>query len=57
MKKERPPIRVEAFCYVGETLVNVDDLSQEQKVKLATELKRRYLNELFRGRAEFVPAQ
>lgn len=53
--KDRPKIRVEAFCYVGDKLVNVDELNQEQKVRLATELKRRYLNELFRGRVEFVP--
>lgn len=53
MKKQQQKIRVEAFCHVGDKLVNVDDLTQEQKVRLATELKKRYLNELFRGRAVF----
>lgn len=56
MKRNREPIRVEAYVRVGDREVNVDKLTQEQKVRLATWLKKTYLNELFRGQVTFYEA-
>lgn len=53
-KRNREPIRVEAYVTVDGKEVNVDELTPEQKVKLATWLKVTYLNELFRGQAVFT---
>lgn len=46
-------IKTVSFVHIGDELVNTDDLNDEQRRKLATWLKTTYLNELFRGKAEF----
>lgn len=46
-------IRAVSYVHVGEKLVRFDDLTPEQKAGAATELKKGYLNALFRGRATF----
>lgn len=46
-------INTQSFVHIGDRLVNTDDLSDEQKDELAAHLKVTYLNELFRGIAEF----
>lgn len=40
----------------GGELISFDDLTAEQQRRCATELKGRYLGELFRGQAVFSPA-
>lgn len=55
--KKAPEIKVIAYVHVGDQLVNVDELSDEMRVKLATRLKTTYLNELFRGEAVFRPKE
>ena len=52
-KRNREPIRVEAYVTVGDREVNVDDLTAEQKARLSSWLRVTYLNELFRGKAVF----
>lgn len=52
-KREREPIRVEAYVTVNGAEVNVDDLTPRQREELATWLKLTYLGELWRGKAEF----
>lgn len=49
-------IKVVAYVRVDGVPVAVDDLPEERRIRLATELKLRYLNGLFRGRAEFYAA-
>lgn len=49
-------IRTVSYVHVGDRLVNTDELSPEQRAELATWLKCTYLNELYRGKAEFRPA-
>lgn len=50
-------IRVETYVHTAEGLVNFDDLTPEQKKKAATELKIRYMNAMFAGRAKFRAAE
>ena len=38
---------------MGDELVTTDDLSDDQRRRLATWLKTTYLNTLFQGKAEF----
>ncbi len=48
-------IRVESFVHKPDgSLVNFDELSGEERVRAATELKKRYLNALYAGTAVFV---
>ena len=49
-------IRVESYVHDAKTgeLIAFDDLTPEQKTKAATELKCRYINELFRGKGVTV---
>ena len=52
----RKPIEIKTVSYVHSAdggLIPFDDLTPEQKQKAATQLKLTFLNELFRGRAEF----
>ena len=49
-------IKTVSFVHIGDELVNTDDLSDEQRRKLATWLKTTYLNTLFMGKAEFFEA-
>ena len=48
-------IRVVSYVWVGEKLVETSQLTPEQRLKMATELKIRYLNTLCSGRIEFRP--
>jgi len=51
-------IRVESYVQGPDgELINFDDLTQEQRTKVATELKKRWLNELYRGVATFTEAE
>lgn len=56
-KREREPIRVEAYITVGGVETNVDALTKEQKAKLSGWLRVTYLNELFRGKAVFYTSE
>lgn len=49
-------IKVEAYVHVDNELVNVDELPPDLKVRFATELSIAYLNELYKGKAEFFVA-
>lgn len=55
--RKREPIRVEAYVTVNGIETNVDDLTPEQRERLGTWLRVTYLNELFRGQAEFFAAE
>ena len=47
-------IRVESYVHRADgSLVNFDELQGEERVRAATELKKRYLNALFAGQAVF----
>ena len=46
-------IKTESFVHVGGELVNTKELTADQKQQLADWLAVTYLNELFRGKAEF----
>ena len=46
-------IRVESFIRVNGERVRFSDLTPEQREIAATTLKLTYLNELYRGKAEF----
>ena len=51
------PIKTVSYVHAGGRLVNIDDLSAEQRQKLATWLKTTYLNNLYAGRAVFRHAE
>lgn len=53
MPKKPPEIRAVAYVHVGDKLVNVDDLNQEQRERLARKLTVTMLNAAFKGKAEF----
>lgn len=46
-------IKVVSYVHVGDKLVKTDDLNEEQKEELATELAIGWLNGLFAGKAVF----
>lgn len=46
-------IRVQSFVYRGNERVAMESLTEEEKIKVATELKLRYMNTLFAGKARF----
>ena len=46
-------IKVRSFVHKGDELVNVDALSPQDQVELATRLKISWLNSLYRGQATF----
>ena len=52
-KRNDKPIEVHAFVKIGEETVDVDTLTPEQRRELATGLKLKFLNTMFRGKAEF----
>lgn len=53
MAKKEIEIKTVSYVHVGDKLVNTEDLNKEQKRKLATWLKCRYLSALFQGKAIF----
>jgi len=52
-KRNNEPIRVRAFVTIDGQEVDVDTLSPEMRQEVATQLKLKYLNALFRGTAVF----
>lgn len=46
-----------SYVHVGDKLVNTDELDPEQKKRLANALAVEWMNGLFRGKAEFFPAE
>lgn len=54
-KREERKIKVITYVYVGgkDNKVRFSDLTPEQQCEAGTQLKERYLNALFAGRAEF----
>lgn len=53
-RRQREPLRVEAYITVDGKVTNVDTLTESQRERLGTWLKATYLNELFGGRAQFT---
>ena len=49
-------IQVISYAHVGERLVPTDELTDEQRRRLATALATEWLSGLFRGQAVFCPA-
>lgn len=56
-RRAREPIEVHSWVTVNGQEVEVSSLSPEMRRKVATELKLRYLNTLFRGEAVFWAAE
>jgi hypothetical protein len=57
LARQTQKIRTVSYIHVGDRLVNTDDLNNEQKAYVATLLNQRFMNALFRGKAEFgLPA-
>lgn len=52
-KRQREPIRVEAFVTINGQDVNLDTLPKEKRSMIGAALKVTYLNALFRGKAVF----
>ena len=46
-------IKVISFVHTERGLVDVDELTPEEKSRAATEIKLKWLNELYRGKAVF----
>lgn len=49
-------IKTVSYVHVGDKLVCTDDLTQDQKSRLATKLKIEWMNAMFCGQAEFYAA-
>ena len=49
-------IKTVSYVHVGDKLVCTDDLTHDQKSRLATKLKIEWMNAMFRGQAEFYAA-
>ncbi|MPM24871.1 hypothetical protein SDC9_71359 [bioreactor metagenome] len=52
-KRQREPIRAEAFVTIHGQEVNIETLPEEKRSEIGAELKVTYLNALFRGKAVF----
>lgn len=52
--KRDAKIKTVSYVHVGDQLVRFDDLTDDQRQRAATELKFRYLSELYRGQAVFA---
>ena len=55
MARKSQKITTSSQVRVGDQMVQVKDLNEEQKERLAIGLKVSYLNTLFKGQAEFYP--
>ena len=55
--RKKQKITTSSYVYVGDQLVNTDDLNPEQKEELSVWLATTYLNSLFAGRAKFRLAE
>ena len=45
-----------SYVHTERGLVDVDELTPEEKQRAATEIKLKWMNELYRGKAWFFPA-
>lgn len=52
-KKQREPIRVEAYVTIDGKDYNLDEMSHEQKSFVGAHLKINYLNAIYAGKAVF----
>lgn len=53
MARTQRPIRTQAFVHVGERLVNVDDLTPQQRDYIGAHLRVAMLNAYYDGKATF----
>jgi len=53
LARQPQKIKVVSYIRIDNRLVNMDDLNELQKQYVATILKQRYMNALFRGKAVF----
>ena len=58
-KREERKIKVITYVYVGskDNKVRFSDLTPEQQCEAGTQIKEKYLNALFAGRAKFYRAE
>lgn len=56
-KRQREPIKVRAFVTINGESVDVDTLSPEMRREVATQLKLKWMNAMFRGKAVFSVAE
>ena len=56
-RRKQEPINVRAFVTIDGEYVDVDTLSPEMRREVATQLKLRWMNAMFRGRAVFTVAE
>lgn len=56
-KRNREPIKVRSFVSVNGEYVDVDTLSPEMRREVATQLKLKWMNAMFRGKAVFSVAE
>lgn len=56
-RRKQEPIKVRAFVSVNGEYVDVDTLSPEMKKEVATQLKLKWMNAMFRGQAVFTVAE
>lgn len=55
-RKKNEPIQVRSFVTINGEYVEVDTLSPEMRRKVATQLKLKWMNAMFRGKAVFTVA-
>lgn len=56
-RRKQEPIKVRSFVSVNGEYVEVASLSPEMRREVATQLKLRWMNAMFRGRAVFTVAE
>ena len=56
-RRTQEPINVRAFVTINGEYVDVDTLSPEMRKEVATQLKLRWMNAMFRGKAVFTVAE
>jgi predicted metal-binding transcription factor (methanogenesis marker protein 9) len=57
MRGSGEAIQTEACIHVRDMVVRTENISQEERVRWATKLKARYLNELFSGKLHFAESE
>lgn len=55
-RRKQAPINVRAFVNVNGEYVDVDTLSPDMRKKVATQLKLKWMNAMFHGKAVFTVA-
>ena len=56
-RRQQEPIKVRGFVTVNGEYVDVDTLSPEMRKEVATQLKLKWMNAMFRGKAVFSVAE